>query len=353
MPLVKDHPLVSFCLFAFNQAEFIRGAVEAAFSQSYEPLEIILSDDCSSDETFQIMRELVAGYRGPHHVILNRNATNLGLGGPINVVASLAHGAWMVSAAGDDLSSPDRVSRLMQAANQCPDAYGILSAWDVMDAHGVPTLVNQNNLPSGRIRGHDHNMIDQSLKMRGAVASWRRDLFTGFGPLQPDVWREDVVLAFRALLSGSIQVVPESLVQYRSHGNSISAGVTTVSHGVLAGVRQREAQQARWARLLHSALCQMKSDYDVFVARRDVVALEQREWDAQLTARIWMSQCQAEWWQLRWRQQMERLRLSLQGPCPSPEMRRWMLVRSGGMVLFVACCLAMRLFHRLYRKGFG
>ena len=40
-------PLVTFALFAYNQEKYIREAVEGAFSQTYEPLEIILSDDYS------------------------------------------------------------------------------------------------------------------------------------------------------------------------------------------------------------------------------------------------------------------------------------------------------------------
>ena len=51
-------PLVTFALFAYNQEAFIREAVASALSQTYEPLEIILSDDCSTDRTFAIMQEL-------------------------------------------------------------------------------------------------------------------------------------------------------------------------------------------------------------------------------------------------------------------------------------------------------
>ena len=54
---VTDRPLVTFALFAYNQEEFIREAVEGAFAQTYEPLEIILSDDCSSDRTYEIIQE--------------------------------------------------------------------------------------------------------------------------------------------------------------------------------------------------------------------------------------------------------------------------------------------------------
>ena len=72
----SDRPLITFALFAYNQERFIREAVAGAFSQTYSPLEIILSDDCSSDRTFEIIQEMTAGYEGPHKVILNRNEKN-------------------------------------------------------------------------------------------------------------------------------------------------------------------------------------------------------------------------------------------------------------------------------------
>jgi glycosyltransferase involved in cell wall biosynthesis len=63
-----DRSLVTFALFAYNQEKYIREAVEGALAQTYEPLEIILSDDCSSDRTFETMREMAATYDGPHQV---------------------------------------------------------------------------------------------------------------------------------------------------------------------------------------------------------------------------------------------------------------------------------------------
>jgi len=74
-------PLVTFALFAYNQGKYIRQAVEGALAQTYENLEIIISDDASPDKTFEIMQELVRDYSGPHKIILNRNERNLGIVG--------------------------------------------------------------------------------------------------------------------------------------------------------------------------------------------------------------------------------------------------------------------------------
>ena len=96
-----EKPLVTFALFAYNQEQFIREAVEGAFAQTYEPLEIILSDDCSTDRTFEIMQVMAAKYKGPHQVQVRKNEKNLGLADHINEVVKVTHGQVVVVAAGD------------------------------------------------------------------------------------------------------------------------------------------------------------------------------------------------------------------------------------------------------------
>src|SRR3954470_2116700 len=96
MPTASDKPLVTFAVAAFNQERFIREAVEGAFGQTYSPLEIVLSDDCSRDRTFEIIREMAEGYRGPHKVILNRNPVQKSIGGHINRIMEISQGEMIV-----------------------------------------------------------------------------------------------------------------------------------------------------------------------------------------------------------------------------------------------------------------
>lgn len=105
-------PLISFYIIAFNQERYIRQAVEAAFRQTWSPLEIILSDDNSEDRTFEIMREMAQSYRGPHRLVLNRNSRNLGVGAHINRIVELCSGDFIVASAGDDVSEPERAEEL-------------------------------------------------------------------------------------------------------------------------------------------------------------------------------------------------------------------------------------------------
>ena len=57
-----EKPLVSYVLTTYNIESFIEESVKCAFEQDYENLEIILSDDCSSDHTFDIMKKMGGNY---------------------------------------------------------------------------------------------------------------------------------------------------------------------------------------------------------------------------------------------------------------------------------------------------
>ena len=71
-----------------------------------------------SDRTFDIVQQTVAAYKGPHSVRLNRNDTNLGIGGNVNRMMELCRGELVVVAAGDDISLPTRTEVTWQAWEQ-------------------------------------------------------------------------------------------------------------------------------------------------------------------------------------------------------------------------------------------
>ncbi|MEO8343813.1 MAG: glycosyltransferase family A protein, partial [Gallionella sp.] len=108
----NEFPLISFILLSYNQEKFIEEAVKAALRQTYEPLEIIISDDVSADRTYEIAKAVVDQYRGAHRVILRKNAKNMGINPHINLAVKEAKGEFVVIAAGDDVSLPERTEKL-------------------------------------------------------------------------------------------------------------------------------------------------------------------------------------------------------------------------------------------------
>src|SRR6516225_724361 len=105
---------VTLGLLAYNHEQFIVSALLGVLSQTYSGLQIIITDDASSDRTPELIQEEIERYKGPHHVEFYRNAQNRGLAANINRHMELATGELYVIAAGDDISYSHRVERLVE-----------------------------------------------------------------------------------------------------------------------------------------------------------------------------------------------------------------------------------------------
>lgn len=217
----QDRPLVTFALFAYNQEGFITEAVNAALAQTYSPMEVILSDDCSTDGTFSIMKDLAGGYAGPHHVILNRNSENLGLAAHISRVSELATGNLIVVAAGDDISLPHRTAtQVSQWRRNGYRSGSYYSSLILIDEAGRPGSTSATDRPPTVTLAERSSLVFGGV--HGCSHAWTRDLLERFGPFDPRILHEDFIIPLRAALSGAIHFTPEPLVKYRVHSGTIS-----------------------------------------------------------------------------------------------------------------------------------
>lgn len=219
MSEISERPLVTFALFAYNQEQYIREAVEAALVQDYSPLEIILSDDCSKDRTFEIMQEMVAGYAGPHRIILNRNPVNVGVGQHVNRVVELASGELIVGAAGDDVSRRDRVTETMHVWLQGgKKATSIYSAVEFIDELGNSLGIRSRYQAEA---GNLGKVSEHHIGPYGASHAFCRQLMARFEKMSDAVINEDQVIGFRSALVGALSYIDKPLVKYRIHGSSL------------------------------------------------------------------------------------------------------------------------------------
>lgn len=228
LPPLEERPLVTFALFAYNQEKYIREAVEGAFAQTYEPLEIILSDDCSTDRTFEIMREMVAEYRGTHKLTVRQSPTNRGLGLHIKDVVDLAQGEVIVVAAGDDVSLPHRTFELVASITRERSAFAA-SNYNSMDESGTILETNLQNDYSGN---YIWTVIDAPPAhfASGAAAAYRIDFARGAlnaaqkTLIAGKLFNEDILFAAYAVALGEFpsNVTQAPLVNYRIVSTSLS-----------------------------------------------------------------------------------------------------------------------------------
>ncbi len=209
-------PLVSFALLGYNQEKYTHAAVEAALAQDYPRLEIILSDDCSTDRTFDIMRETVAGYSGPHRIVLNRNASNQKTGGHMNVIHRIARAELLIVAACDDISLPTRVSRIVEMWLKTGRRAGLIhSSCDSIDDSGGRQ--GKLDCPCLAVLRSAEETAQTNAYVIGATSAYSRQIFRLFGDLNSDVMHEDCAATFRSLLAGlPIEYIDEPLVLYRN-----------------------------------------------------------------------------------------------------------------------------------------
>lgn len=266
-PQTADGPLVTFALLAYNQERFIREAIEGAFAQSYQPLEIILSDDCSTDRTFEIIKNLARDYRGSHLVKTRRSRTNSGILNHLLDVVHEAEGKLIVLGAGDDISKADRVSELA-GRWMSTRALGLCSRYDIIDENGC--IVERDCIFEG---GHEiiswFRRVTEARIVLGATAAYDRSLFRSIPHSRAPIYNEDVVLSFLIMLRDQrIELVNRSLLLYRKHTAMASTSELEVNWQDLALLEQKRVNNLNTATVEYCEMFAQDSEGSVLHLER-------------------------------------------------------------------------------------
>lgn len=216
-------PLVSYCIITYNQEHCIREALESAISQDYENMEIIISDDNSTDNTFTIIQEFVEQYGGTIPFLLNKNPQNLFITGNLNKAIELSHGKYIIFSAGDDTKAgPNSVRQFVK----------YIKEMDVLSLTSNAYIIDKNSNMIGSLMPVSDNTIvydiqdylNGNINSCGAARIIDRELLNIFGMLNDDCQTEDSTTNLRAILSKGLGYVSTPLVNYRVDGNNVSIG---------------------------------------------------------------------------------------------------------------------------------
>lgn len=236
-----EDPLVSLVLLTYNQRQFVDEAVEGVLSQTYRRLQIVISDDHSTDGTFERISEAIARADEDREILLRQNSKNLGLGRHLMEVMKLVKGKFIILAAGDDISLPERVSRMVEEWRKrgC-GAVSIYSGYHVIDDKGA--VIGMRSNVDSRISATLAQRIDGTAPVEGPSHGFAASLYTDFGDFVDNVVNEDVVLQFRAALRDGVFTFGLPLIKYRVHCASISGygSLRFLKSGAFAVAIERE-----------------------------------------------------------------------------------------------------------------
>jgi len=208
------NPLVSICIPAYNNAEHIAYAVQSVLNQTYGNLEVVVVDDASTDDTFDVV-EAIEDSR----IRLSRNDVNLGLAGNWNRSMRLAGGEFVKLMGADDALEPTAIAKELQALLDHPTAVLAESDSRVVDANGHQHGTFRRYWRSGLVSGRRVAIAStRTLDLFGSpVANLIRasvlDKVGGFDPTFVYITDYDLFMSIAG--QGDIFVIRDSLNQFR------------------------------------------------------------------------------------------------------------------------------------------
>jgi glycosyltransferase involved in cell wall biosynthesis len=110
---------ISVCIPTFNQANYIELAINSVLNQTIKIDEIIISNDCSTDHTKNILDQMVLLH--PHLMVFHQ-PINLGLKSNTNFALKKCTGDFIIKLDSDDFLKPDYAEKLFNEFIKYPNA---------------------------------------------------------------------------------------------------------------------------------------------------------------------------------------------------------------------------------------
>jgi glycosyltransferase involved in cell wall biosynthesis len=211
--LLKEQPLISVIIPAYNRLPLLQQAIESVIAQTYTNWELLIIDDGSTDGTKKAIETSddlrIRIFSGPHcgNIAALRNAG-----------VSVASGEWVAFLDSDDMWVPEKLERQLQILQQTGRSWSY-GRFELMNETGefIPAR-------SGKYIAHSGWITKELLTSQASVnigsLMLQRKLFeemNGFNTKTELILREDYEFALRLSLKAEASAVDELLVKVREH----------------------------------------------------------------------------------------------------------------------------------------
>ncbi len=240
----QTKPLISVVMATYNGSRFLAEQLDSILAQTYEPMELVIVDDRSSDNTFAILETYAARFR---NIRIEQNQDTLGYVKNFEKGMSLAGGDYIALSDQDDIWHPEKLSILIQALGNQELIYS------------DSDLVDEKGMSLGKKMSDIRNQITYTSCLMYTIGAWapghamlfRKELFKRCLPF-PDLVTHDFWLGFIAAGKGTVLYYPNPLVSYRQHTqNAIGADTHSKKTGqTKPGVEWRKQRSRARMRLL-------------------------------------------------------------------------------------------------------
>lgn len=246
--------MVSVLMPVYNCAFYLSEAIESILNQTFDDFELIILDDCSTDQSGIIAQSFTDS-----RIVYHRNEKNLGLANNLNVGLRMAKGKYIARMDGDDISLPERFQTQIDYLETYRDI-------DLCSC-GLQMFGTENTV---WVREADPEAVKITMMLYSpvlhATSVWRRESFEIHNLYydQNAFPAEDYDLWSRAIFHCKLVNIPQILYCYRIHGIQVTK------------TDDRVAEKDREVRInyLKRSLPQLKSEevskfIDTFVGKRE------------------------------------------------------------------------------------
>lgn len=247
-----NHPLVSIIIVTYNSECTIVETLDSAINQSYDNVEIIISDDCSKDNTVNVVLSWIeqnaSSFRGKIRMLTSE--ANQGVCKNSNKAIRNSLGEYIKIIAGDDKLLPDCCKDYVNFVNENPEAHFVTSFVQVYNN----TFEERNRVDSTRTKvvpSVFSKPADVQLKMMAfyifvsaPTMFFSRQLYDKVGGFDEHYLYEDHPFYINILEAGEkIYMMPKESVAYRIHESSYNSNQKLFNYNFSRSSRKFRAER--------------------------------------------------------------------------------------------------------------
>ncbi len=215
--IATNNPKVSILMTLFNREKFIASAIESVQESKYTNFELIIVDDCSSDNSVEIARKYEST---DSRITVYANKRNLGQFQNRNKAAEYASGEYIKYLDSDDIIYPHGLQVMVWAIDRFPSAAFAISHPKPEEKTPYPILLTP-------VEAYMEQFLGSGVMDSGPSAIiFNRKLFIESGGFKEDGYvGNDTEILYRIAKKHPIIKMPTALVWWRQHeGQAINAG---------------------------------------------------------------------------------------------------------------------------------
>lgn len=234
----------------YNGEKFLRKQLDSLFSQTYENIEVVVSDDCSTDETIAILNE----YNDKFKMSLYVNKVNLGFLKNFEKAVSLCKGDYIVLADQDDIWMPEKISILLDEIGDCSLIYSDALLINEHDNILPGSLIKNSGVKP--VTGKPFEYFVCNSCITGCTSMFKKELVPVALPIPENEISHDWWFSVAASRQGGVKYLDRELIQYRQHASNA------------IGAKEKICFFSRLMSYIHNESYQPKIDYYNFIAKR-------------------------------------------------------------------------------------